>query len=212
MYVPKQFEEQRIEVLHGLIRAHPLATVVTLSADGLNANHIPLHLFASGNASGVLRGHVARANPILNDIGVGAEALAVFQGPHSYITPSWYATKQETGKVVPTWNYAVVHARGIIRIVDDANWLRAQLGALTDHNEATFSKPWTVSDAPNDYIEKIMTGIVGIEMEITQLIGKWKVNQNQPMKNKISVATGLRESGSNNAVEMAALVERPLAP
>jgi transcriptional regulator len=210
MYIPNQFEEQRIEVLHELIRAHSLATVVTVSADGLNANHIPLLLAETGNAFGVLRGHVARANPILTDIKDGSESLIVFQGPQSYITPSWYATKLETGKVVPTWNYAVVHAHGVLRVVDDALWLRAQLEALTDQTEAAFLKPWAVSDAPHDYIEKIMAGIVGIEMEITKLIGKWKASQNQPKKNQISVTKGLRESGSDNAAEMAKLVEKSL--
>lgn len=207
MYVPKQFEELRIEVLHELIRAHPLATVVTLSSEGLNANHIPLHLSESCNQFGLLRGHVARANSILNDLLGGAESLIIFHGPDTYITPSWYATKQESGKVVPTWNYVVVHARGVIRVVDDAPWLRAQLESLTAHNEAALPNPWAVSDAPNDFIEKIMPAIVGIEMEITALVGKWKVSQNQPSQNQASVAKGLRESSLGDAVAMAALVE-----
>ena len=139
MYIPKQFEEPRVDVMHELIRARPLATLVTLSSSGLNANHIPLHLLESPTPFGTLQGHVARANPILSDLEKDMEVLAVFHGPDTYITPSWYATKKETGKVVPTWNYAVVHAYGYVRVVDDAAWLRAHLEALTTHNEASFS-------------------------------------------------------------------------
>lgn len=207
MYVPKQFEEQRIETLHDLIRSHPLATVVTLSSGGMNANHIPFYLAESEKQFGLLRGHIARANPMLNDLAYSAESLVIFHGENAYITPSWYATKKESGKVVPTWNYAVVHAHGVIRVMDDAVWLRAQLEALTVHNESTLSEPWAVSDAPNDYIEKIMAGIVGIEMEITKLVGKWKVSQNQPSQNQASVSKGLRESSLSNGIKMAELVE-----
>jgi transcriptional regulator len=207
MYVPKQFEELRAEVMHGLIRAHPLATLVTHSSDGLNANHIPLYLSESPAPNGSLQGHIARANPLLGEIAEGIDALAIFHGPDSYISPSWYATKTETEKVVPTWNYAVVHAHGVLRVVDDASWLRAQLNALTDHNEASFPKPWAVSDAPSDFIEKNMAAIVGVEMVITKLQGKWKVSQNQPPKNQASVTSGLRSSDTTESEVMADLVE-----
>lgn len=207
MYVPKQFEELRVDVTHELIRARPLATLVTLSSGGLNANHIPLYLSESPAPFGTLQGHVARANPMLNDLANDIESLAVFHGPNAYITPSWYATKRETGKVVPTWNYAVVHAYGFLRIVDNAAWLRAQLEDLTTHNEASFSEPWAVSDAPHEHIEKIMAGIVGIEMIITKLSGKWKVSQNQPAQNQASVVAGLKASNRPDAPAMAALVE-----
>jgi len=214
MYIPRQFEEPRVDVMHALIRAQPLATLVTLSSGGLNANHIPLHLAESPAPFGTLQGHVARANPILSDLNSEIESLAVFHGPNAYITPSWYATKKETGKVVPTWNYAVVHAYGFLRIVDDAAWLRAQLEALTAHNEAQFAEPWTVSDAPDEYIEKLMTAIVGIEMVITKLSGKWKVSQNQPAQNQAGVVAGLEASSLPDALAMAALVNAPsqLAP
>lgn len=148
MYIPKQFEEPRVEIMHDLIRARPLATLVTLSSNGLNANHIPLHLLGSPAPFGTLQGHIARTNPILSDLEKNTEVLAVFHGPDAYITPSWYATKKETGMVVPTWNYAVVHAYGYVRVVDDASWLRVQLEALTAHNEASFSEPWTVFRCP----------------------------------------------------------------
>jgi len=193
--------------MHALIRARPLATLVTLSSGGLNANHVPLHLAEAPAPFGRLQGHVARANPILSDLNSNIESLAVFHGPNAYITPSWYATKKETGKVVPTWNYAVVHAYGFLRVVDSAAWLRAQLEALTAHNESPFAEPWTVSDAPDEYIEKMMTAIVGIEMVITKLSGKWKVSQNQPAQNQAGVVAGLEASSLPDALAMAALVE-----
>lgn len=208
MYIPKQFEETSIEVMHDLIRACPLATVVTNSVNGLNANHIPLHLSASTGEYGAVRGHVARANPILGDIASGVEALAIFHGPDTYITPSWYATKKENGRVVPTWNYAAVHAYGVLRVVDDSSWLRAQLDVLTSDNESALPDPWAVSDAPPDYIETIMAGIVGIEMVITKLLGKWKVSQNQPLRNRDSVISGLRESGLPASEVMSVMVEK----
>jgi transcriptional regulator len=193
--------------MHELVRAYPLATLVTHSPTGLNANHIPFHLLESPAPYGTLQGHIARANPLFGEIAGGIETLAIFHGPDSYISPSWYATKKETQKVVPTWNYAVVHAHGILRVVDNALWLRAQLGALTDHNEASFSEPWAVSDAPADHIERIMTAIVGVEMVITKMLGKWKVSQNQPTQNKVGVITGLKASGVPESDAMAALVE-----
>ena len=207
MYIPNQFDEPRVEVMHELIRAQPLATVVTFSSSGLNANHIPLVLSELPAPFGALRGHVARANPMLSDLASNIESLAVFHGPNAYISPSWYATKKETGKVVPTWNYAVVHAYGYLRVVDNPAWLRAQLEDLTTHNEASFSEPWAVSDAPHEYIENIMASIVGIEMVITTLAGKWKVSHNQPTRNQSSVVAGLKASSLPGALEMAALVD-----
>lgn len=207
MYTPKAFEETEVEVMHALIRARPLATLVTLSSRGLNANHIPLYLSESPAPFGALWGHVARANPILADLENGGETLAVFHGPDTYITPSWYATKPETGKVVPTWNYVAVHVYGSLRVMDDPVWLRAQLEALTAQSEAPFAEPWTVSDAPNEFTERLMTAIVGVEMVITRLQGKWKVSQNQPPQNQASVVAGLKASGLPEATEVAALVE-----
>lgn len=193
--------------MHELIRARPLATLVTLSSSGLNANHIPFHLLESPAPFGTLQGHVARANPILSDLEKNIEVLAVFHGPDAYITPSWYATKEETGKVVPTWNYAVVHAYGNVRVVDDASWLRAQLEALTTHSEASFSEPWAVSDAPHEFTEKLIGNIVGFEMVISRLSGKWKVSQNQPQQNQASVIEGLKASGLQDSLAMAALAD-----
>ncbi|MDO9268662.1 MAG: FMN-binding negative transcriptional regulator [Methylobacter sp.] len=207
MYIPSQFEQPDIEVMHELIRNRPLATLVTLGANGINANHIPLHLSSTPEPFGVLRGHIARANPLWRDLASDVETLAIFHGPDAYISPSWYATKQQAGKVVPTWNYTVVHAYGSLRIIDDAAWVRTQLEALTQHNEAAFPEPWAVSDAPEDFTEKLLGAVVGIEIVITRLIGKWKVSQNQPTQNQRSVIQGLNDSGQSEGVAMAALVD-----
>ncbi|MCK9634782.1 MAG: FMN-binding negative transcriptional regulator [Methylobacter tundripaludum] len=207
MYIPSQFEQPDIEVMHELIRNRPLATLVTLGANGINANHIPLHLEPAPEPFGVLRGHIARANPLWHDLASDVEMLAIFHGPDAYISPSWYATKQEAGKVVPTWNYAVVHAYGTLRIIDDAVWVRAQLEALTQQQEAAFPEPWAVSDAPEDFTGKLIEAVVGIEMVITRLIGKWKVSQNQPPQNRRSVVQGLNAGGQSEAAAMAALVD-----
>ena len=206
MYSPAHFEESRLEVLQGLIHAHPLATLVTLSADGLTANHIPLHWQADGSAFGKLVGHVARANPLWQSTEPSADVLAVFQGPNAYITPSWYATKQEGGKVVPTWNYAVVHAHGPLLVKDDPQWVRAQLESMTTQHEASRAEPWAVADAPREFTDRLLQAIVGIEIPITRLQGKWKVSQNQPAQNRASVIAGLTEQGHSGSTDMAALV------
>lgn len=211
MYMPSQFEETRADVLHELIRAHPLSTLVTLAGGGLEANHIPLQLVPDAMPHGVLRGHVARANGMWKSLRPDTESLAIFQGSQTYISPSWYPTKQETGKVVPTWNYAVVHVYGTLRAIDDPDWLRAQLEALTAHNEAAFPRPWSVGDAPDDYVRTLIGAIVGIELSITRVVGKWKVSQNQPRANREGVAAGLRQSahGRDAAAVMADLVVPP---
>ena len=207
MYVPKHFEEPRVDVLHELIRARPLSTLVTLASGGLEANHIPLHLSAEPGPLGTLRGHVARSNPFWNDMAGNNQVLAIFHGPDAYITPSWYPTKAETGKVVPTWNYAVAHAYGTLRVVDDPVWLREHLETLTARSEAAFPEPWRVSDAPRDFTQKLIGAIVGIEIGITRLLGKWKLSQNQSRINQAGVVRGLRASANPEAVSMAELVE-----
>ncbi len=207
MYCPAHFAESRPEVLHALMRAYPLATLVTMGniSNGPDANHIPLSLETAADGSAVLRGHIARTNPLRKVTADGAPALAIFHGPDAYITPSWYPSKREHGKAVPTWNYATVHARGPLRFIDDADWLRAHVDILTQQQESTFAEPWAVSDAPVDYIEKMLTAIVGIELTITSLEGKWKASQNQPEGNRDGVAAGLRERGRADA---AALIKR----
>lgn len=203
MYQPDQFDQPSVAIMHALMRRRPLATLVTFASDGLNADHIPLHLADVPLPFGTLRGHVARANPLWRNVQADVEVLAVFHGPDAYISPSWYATKSETGKVVPTWNYAVVHAYGKLQVIDDVDWLRAQLAALTDHNEVAFPEPWAVADAPLDFTETLLGAIVGIEIVITRLSGKWKTSQNQSPGNQAGVMQGLSACGQ---VEMATLV------
>jgi transcriptional regulator len=205
MYLPAHFEETRLDTLHALIRARPLATVVTLSAGGIEANHIPLELH-DGGRFGTLRGHVARANPMWRDRVPSVEVLTIFQGPAGYISPSWYPTKREHGKVVPTWNYAVVHAYGALRVIEDPAWLRALLDTLVRRYEAASAEPWSIADAPPDFIEKMIESIVGLEIEVSRLVGKWKVSQNQPEQNRIGVVDGLGQRGDTEARELAQLV------
>ena len=196
MYLPKHFAETDVSTMHALMRQHPLATVVRHGAAGLDANHIPFLLVDQPAPYGKLQGHVARANPLCK-AGEGADdVLVIFQGAESYISPSNYATKAEHGKVVPTWNYTAVHAYGRLRLIDDAEWIFAQISALTVTNESTLPQPWAVSDAPADYIEKMLGAIVGIEITIERLIGKWKVSQNQPPANQASLIAALKETGN----------------
>ena len=203
MYIPAHFDQPSTALMHELMRSRPLATLVTITADGINANHIPLLLSELPAPYGSLRGHVARSNPLWQDFESDKEVLAIFHGPDNYISPSWYATKQETGKVVPTWNYAVVHAYGTLRIVEDAGRIRDQLESLTNNSEASFDEPWTLDDAPKDFTDKLIGTIVGIEIEITRLSGKWKASQNQSRENQLGVIQGLNAIGET---EMAALV------
>lgn len=208
MYLPAHFEERRTEVLHELIHRHPLGMLVTLDASGLNGNHIPFELAAGPAPFGTLRAHVARSNPVWREFRADVEALVAFQGAQAYISPSLYATKREHGKVVPTYNYMVVHAYGPMRVIDDRAWVRALLERLTARHEAGRAQPWRLTDAPADYIDRQLSSIVGIEIPITRLIGKWKVSQNQPQENRDSVAQGLQEAGDENATAMARAVSR----
>jgi transcriptional regulator len=207
MYTPKHFEETRLDILHELMRAHALATLTVMTADGLSANHIPM-LVEAGGPFGVLRGHVARANPVWREYSPQVEALAIFQGPETYITPSWFATKHETAKAVPTWNYVVVHAYGPLKVVDDRTWLKNHVTALTDKNEASRTEPWRVTDAPAEYIDRLLQEIIGIEIPIARLSGKWKVSQNRTAKDKQGVVDGLMRDGTETAMAMATLVKR----
>jgi transcriptional regulator len=207
MYQPAAFREERIEVLHALIRAHPLGTLVTAGTDGLIANLIPFLLIEEGDR-GTLRAHIARANGQVNALRDAAETLVIFQGAESYITPSWYASKAEHGRVVPTWNYVVVQARGTPRVIDDPAWIRTQIGQLTTTQESQRANPWHVEDAPEDFIEAQMRAIIGVEIPIASIEGKWKVSQNRNAADRAGVQDGLRETGNET---MAWLVggERP---
>jgi len=208
MYVPKHFEETDRGVLHALIRSHPLSTWVTQSAAGLAVNHIPFLLQPDAGPHGTLVGHVARANPIWQTLAANEASIVVFQGAEAYISPSWYSSKQQHGKVVPTWNYAVVHAQGVPRAIEDSVWLRDLVTRLTQEHESHRDVPWQVGDAPHDYIDKMLTAIVGIEIPILSLTGKWKVSQNRPRPDQEGTVAGLNESGEHGAREMALLVSQ----
>ncbi len=212
MYQPLHHVETRIEVMHALIRAHPLGLLVSAGADGPTANALPFLLDADAGPKGRLRAHLARANPQWREIAANSEApvLAVFQGIDTYVTPSWYATKRETGKVVPTWNYAMVQVRGKARVMDDRDWLASQIDELTrTHESGLKPREWEVSDAPAPFIEAQMRAIVGLEIEIAEISGKWKVSQNRPAADRAGVVAGLRaDTGRPVAGAMADLVER----
>lgn len=193
MYRPPAFREDRPELLHAAIRAHPLATLVTHGSSGLTANLVPFTLVPGEDGADLLRAHLARANPQLADLRAGGEALVIFQGPQAYVTPAWYPSKQEHGKVVPTWNYILVQAHGRPRVIDDADWLRAQIDALTILQEGGRADPWAVTDAPADYVAAQLKGIAGVEIAVERIAGKWKASQNQPAANRDGVIAGLRD-------------------
>ena len=196
MYLPAHFEESRLPVLHGLLRAAPLAALVLQGKSGLIANHVPMELSEQESGSpGVLRGHLAVANAAWSDHLPGTDALAIFQGPQGYVSPSWYPSKRESGKVVPTWSYIVAHAHGPIRWIRDRDWLLALVDRLTDVHESGRPAPWRLEDAPPDSLEKQLQAIVGFELEIRRLEGKWKLGQNRPAAARAAVAEHLPWTG-----------------
>lgn len=211
MYLPKHFAEPRIEVLHEIVLHHPFATLVTQSDQGPVVNHLPLMLDATAGAHGTLRGHVARANPVWRT-GAGRDAIAVFQAAEHYISPNWYPGKQDDPRVVPTWNYAVVHAHGPLCIVEDADWLRALVTALTDQHEGGRPDRWQVSDAPADYVDKMLRAIVGIEIPIARLEGKVKASQNRSARDRAGVVRGLVLEDRAAASAMARWVPQDIGP
>ena len=198
MYLPKHFEQNDPQALQTLMREHPLATLVSLGDEGLTADHVPLEYDAASNT---LRGHVARANPLWRHA-AGQPVLAVFCGPQAYVSPSMYPSKAEHHKVVPTWNYAVVHAHGQLQAIEQAPWLHALVSRLTGHHEGPRVQPWAVTDAPEDFVQQMLRAIVGIEIPVSKLVGKWKISQNRAEPDRLGVAAGLAES----APALAALV------
>ena len=193
MYQPAHFAESRAEVLGAFVAAHPLGLLVTQNRAGaIDANSIPFILDPSGDATpGVLRAHVARANPVWSSARDDVDSLVVFQGPQGYVSPAWYPSKAAHGKVVPTWNYVMVQARGRLRAIEDKAWLRDFVGRLTDRHERGRPAPWAIGDAPADYIETMLGAIVGIEIALTSLVGKWKVTQNRGADDRAGVVDGL---------------------
>jgi transcriptional regulator len=209
MYLPPHFAESRPEVLRDFIASHPLGLLVTQNrAGGIDANSVPFFLdVADDGTPGVLRAHVARANPLWKEARGDLDALVVFQGPHGYVSPSWYPSKAEHGKVVPTWNYVMVQARGRLRAIDDKAWLRAFVTRLTDRHEGGRAAPWAVTDAPADFIEATLGAIVGIEIALSSLVGKWKVSQNRAAADRAGVVDGLLRERDDKA--LAAEVRSP---
>ena len=205
MHQPPHFREDRRDVQHALIKTHSLGLLITAGPGGLQANFIPFLIDAKATDNGTLRAHLARANPQLRELAAVEECLVVFQGPQAYVSPSLYPTKRETGKVVPTWNYITVQAWGRPRVMDDAAWIANQIDDLTRHKEADRAAPWAVTDAPETFLAMQIKAIVGLEIPVARIEGKWKVSQNRVATDQAGVAEGLRGEGVE-AEAMAALV------
>lgn len=206
LYLPTQFNEARPAVMHALMRAHPLCALVTQCDSGLVANHVPVQTRDEPSPLGCIRGHIARANPLWREYRAETQALAIFAGPQVYISPSFYPSKAESGEVVPTWNYAVVHASGTLRFIQDAAWLRDFVAGLTATHEAPRSMPWKIDDAPAPYIDKMLGLIVGFEFSIAALSGKWKVSQNRVQADRRGVLRNLQNADDADSREMAAMM------
>ena len=192
MYLPPHFEATDPASLHRLMRAYPLGALVTQGPQGLDANHLPFEFDADEGEHGILRAHVARNNPLWQEVKEGQEVLVIFRAVEGYISPNWYPSKQAHHKQVPTWNYAVVHAHGRIRVRDDARFVRRLLATLTRTQEAAGPAPWKMADAPRDYIEAMVQAVVGIEIEIDQLVGKFKLSQNKEKEDREGAIQGAR--------------------
>lgn len=201
MYVPTQFAMRELPHLLELIRSAPLGTLIVDAGHGFEANHLPFLHRAADSEYGVLCAHLPRANPVTGILAAGVRCLVIFGGPNGYISPSWYATKYEHGRVVPTWNYAVVHAHGRARLIDDEAWILGQLQDLTDANEANRSEPWSVSDAPEEFIAQQLRQLLGLEVTIDRLEGKLKASQNQPQRNQTSVLQALAEEQPGSGLD-----------
>lgn len=204
MYLPHHFTESRPEVLGAFMRAHPFATLVSLGGDGLIGTHLPMLWDPAPAPFGTLTGHIARPNPQAKGAKDGIDALAIFHGPQAYISPNWYPSKREHGKVVPTWNYIAVHAYGPLKLIDDAEWLRRLVTRLTDLHESFSAVPWKVTDAPDAFIDQMLKGIVGIELPLTRLEGKWKLSQNRPATDQVATFAGLEAKGDADSRAVAA--------
>ncbi len=191
MYIPGSFREERIENLHALIEAHPLALLISQGPAGLQASPVPFMLYPDEGRFGVLRAHLARANPAWKELQAGAECLVMFRGHDGYVTPSWYPSKAETRRVVPTWNYIAVEVRGTPTIIEEPAWLRRQLDDLTRRHEGIRAKPWSVADAPDDFVAAQLKAIVGIEIPVSRIEGKWKLSQNRTDLDRQGVVDGM---------------------
>ncbi|WP_374311380.1 FMN-binding negative transcriptional regulator [Dongia sp.] len=210
MYAPAHFREERLSVLHEAIGQARLCSLVTLGSDGLDASHIPVLLAAAEGPNGTLYGHLARGNAQWKQVEKSVQTLAIFMGPDAYVSPSWYAEKAKNGKVVPTWNYVTVHAHGTIEFFDDQERLLDLVTRLTDRHEGKRAEPWAVSDAPADYIQAHLKGIVGFRLPIARLEGKWKMSQNRNAEDRQGVVGGLAGEGGPAEAAVASLMARDL--
>ena len=197
MYVPTHFDEPRTEVLHDLIKQHPFGMLVTHGANGLDANHIPFELDASQGKQGLLTAHVARANPVWQDVANGDEVMVVFRAADAYVSPNWYPSKHEQHKQVPTWNYMVVHAYGRITIRDDERFVRGMVARLTRTHEASEPTPWKMTDSPKEFIDTMLKAIVGLEVDVTRLVGKLKLSQNKEVRDIRGAGEALTAQGDH---------------
>ncbi len=211
MYRPDHFVVDEIPQVHALMRARPLAALVSAGSMGLYGTHLPTVLKDDG-PFGTIECHLARANPHWKDLAAGGEALMIFQGPESYVTPNWYPSKALHGKTVPTWNYAVVHAYGRPAVMEDPDWKRRHVSELTAQQERGEAQPWAVTDAPESYVQAMLRGIVGFRFAIERLEGKWKMSQNRELPDRAGVVQGLRQRGEGEDAEVAKLVSRHLVP
>ena len=209
MYRPDEFRVEDVARMHALMRARPFASLISNGSIGLYASHLPTVL-KDEDSYGVIECHLARANPHWKDVASGNEALMIFQGPESYITPNWYPSKAEHGKVVPTWNYAVVHAYGRAEMMENKDWLRRHVGELTAQQEQAQARPWALSDAPQPYVDAMLRGIVGFRFVITQIEGKWKMSQNRELNDQLGVTKGLDQRAEGDDLEIADLIRRDL--
>lgn len=212
MYLPRHFAESRPEVLHALVRAEPLGTLLTEQDGEPAADEIPFLLRPELGAHGHLQAHVARANPLWRSHTPGKPVLVLFRGPQAYVSPSWYPDKAEHGKVVPTWNYIVVQALGVLKVHDDPAWVHQQISALTELQEQHRATPWAVDDAPRDYLDAMRRGIVGIEVEVLRWSGKWKVSQNHSAERQAGVRAGLQAEARPQALVMAQVMFDGMPP
>lgn len=206
MYIPQHFAETRPEELHRIIREHPLGMLVTPGEAGMDADHVPFEFDPGAGAHGVLTAHVARANPLWQRCPTGTQVMVVFRGAQAYISPSWYPSKHEAHRQVPTWNYEAVHVHGTLTVRDDERFVRGLVARLTRRHEATEPQPWKMGDAPPDYIDSMLRNIVGIEIAVTTMTGKSKLSQNKDERDRLGAADALAERGQ---AELAALMRRP---
>jgi transcriptional regulator len=207
MFLPDHFRVEDVAEMHALMRARPFAALVSTTQAGLYGTHLPTVLKEEG-AFGAIECHLSRANPHWKDLAEGGEAMMIFQGPDGYITPNWYATKAATGKAVPTWNYAIVHAYGRPAVMKEKDWLLRHVTELSDQQERSEAHPWKVSDAPASYVDVMLRGIIGFRFEITRLEGKWKMSQNRESQDRVRVVEGLKARASGDDMEIAEAVLR----